>query len=225
MGSEPASVSYIHRVDMSPKSTAPAPDVVSISFGQQQLFLGSTTPIPITVHVNDPKGVSNIVSVQMHTLVDGREFPYGQVYEPLSYTTPLTNKGDGIFVGTVSPNKYSSVYTKYGLPRPVGVRVVVKNSDEHYVLADTVITVMPASNSQSDCLFSWAESAYPDLFAPAGAISGLSDPYYYRYYYQTNAYLGISSADGHVYYLGPMSNNSILDVGALPGWLATAGCQ
>ena len=225
MGSEPASVSYIHRVDMKPTNTAPAPDVVSISFGQPQLFLGSTVPIPMTVHVNDPKGIHHVVSVQMHTLVDGREFASGQVHEPLSYTSPLTNKGDGTFVGTIYPNKYSSFYTQYGLPHPVGVRVVVKNRDEHFVLADTAITVMPASSSRSDCLFDWAESAYPDLFAPAGTISGLSDPYYYRYYYQTNAYLGVSSIDGHVYYLGPMSNDSILDVGALPVWLATAGCQ
>ncbi|HMV76274.1 MAG TPA: hypothetical protein PKB00_16995, partial [Microthrixaceae bacterium] len=47
MGSEPASVSYIHRVDMAPAATAPAPDIVSISFGQPQLFFGSTAPIPV----------------------------------------------------------------------------------------------------------------------------------------------------------------------------------
>jgi titin len=86
------------------------------------------------------------------------------------------------------------------------------------------ITVPPFI-SQSDCLFTWAERAYSTLFAPAGAASNLSAPYYYRYYSQTNAYLGTSFADNHVYYIGPVSNNALLDVGALSTWLATAGCQ
>lgn len=75
----------------------------------------------------------------------------------------------------------------------------------------------------SDCLFDWAERTYPDLFAPAAA-SSTAAPYYYRYYSQTGAYLGTSSADNHVYYLGPASNNAILDVGAASTWLTTANC-
>jgi len=92
--------------------------------------------------------------------------------------------------------------------------------------ASALVTVTPATFiSQSDCLFNWAESNYPSFFAPAGAISNTLAPYYYRFYLQTNAYLATSSADSHVYYLGPLSNYSILDVGALSGWLSTAGCQ
>jgi subtilisin family serine protease len=76
-----------------------------------------------------------------------------------------------------------------------------------------------------DCLFNWAEKTYPTLFAPAGATSTTLAPYYYRYYSQTNAYLGTSYADNHVYYRGPLSNNSIVDEGPMSGWLTTAGCQ
>ncbi len=76
-----------------------------------------------------------------------------------------------------------------------------------------------------DCLFNWAESNYPSLFAPAGATSNTLASYYYRYYSQTNAYLATSSIDNHVYYLGSLSNNTILDVGALSTWLALAGCH
>jgi hypothetical protein len=83
----------------------------------------------------------------------------------------------------------------------------------------------PILPSSSDCLFNWAERNYANLFAPAGAVSTTLAPYYYRYYPQTNAYLATSSTDNHVDYLGPLSNYSILDVGALSGWLATAGCQ
>jgi hypothetical protein len=76
-----------------------------------------------------------------------------------------------------------------------------------------------------DCLFNWAEITYPSLFATMGAISTTLAPYYYRYYPQTNAYLATSSADNHVYYPGPSSNNSIFDVGALLPLLSTARCQ
>lgn len=141
MGSEPASVSYIHRIDMAPVSTAPAPDIVSISFGKPQLVLHDTTSVPIAVQVSDPKGVNNIQSVEMYTLIHGREFPYGLVHLPLNFQNPLTDSGGGVFTGTISPNTNSNFYTTAELPQPVGVRVVVRSKDEHYVMADTEINV------------------------------------------------------------------------------------
>jgi hypothetical protein len=83
----------------------------------------------------------------------------------------------------------------------------------------------PTFISQSDCLFNWAEGNFPTLFAPANATSNTFTPFYYRFYPQTNAYLGTSSADNHVYYVGPLSGNTLLDVGAMSPWLSTAGCQ
>lgn len=139
MGGGNGGSSYMHRIDMAPTTTAPAPDVVSINFGQSQLVYGDNTPIPITVQVSDPKGVGNIASVQMAPLVDGRESPYGQIYEPLVYINPLTG-GSGVYSGTIYPQIYSSIYSQ--LPRSVGVRIVVRNKDEHYVLADTSIMVV-----------------------------------------------------------------------------------
>jgi hypothetical protein len=79
--------------------------------------------------------------------------------------------------------------------------------------------------SQADCLFNWAERNYPSLFDPLGAMSNTFVPYYYRYYSQTNTYLATSSADNHLYYLGPLSNNLVFDLGALSGWLTAAICQ
>jgi len=81
-----------------------------------------------------------------------------------------------------------------------------------------------ASTGNADCLFNWAESNHPELFAPA-ATSDTVAPFYYRFYSQTNAYLGTSSVDNHVYYFGPVSGNTLLDAGALSTWLVTAGCQ
>lgn len=82
-----------------------------------------------------------------------------------------------------------------------------------------------AALNSSDCLFNWAQRAYPTWFSPASASSVAVAPYYYRYYPQTQTYLGTSSANNHVYYYGPLSGNALLDVGALTGWLTTAGCQ
>ena len=75
-----------------------------------------------------------------------------------------------------------------------------------------------------DCLFNWAEGTYPELLAPP-ATSATAAPYYYRHYSQTNAYVGISSVDDHVYYLGPISANELIDLGPLSTWLVTSGCQ
>jgi triacylglycerol lipase len=73
-----------------------------------------------------------------------------------------------------------------------------------------------------DCLFNWAQSFNPGLFSPL--VSGLqfSSPYTYRYYPYTNSYVGVSSADNHVYYLGP--DGVLHDMGPLSAWLATSGC-
>ena len=85
------------------------------------------------------------------------------------------------------------------------------------------VTVNPAVNAAAECLFNWAEKNYPSLFGPAGALTQNSAPYTYRYYTNTRSYLGVSSDNNHVYYLG--SDGSLQDEGDLSGWLTTSGCQ
>jgi hypothetical protein len=101
-----------------------------------------------------------------------------------------------------------------------GHNPVVPMEGGHGVLAEKITTT--AQVSRSDCLFNWAESNYPQLFSPAGASTQSSSPYHYRFYQYTNSYIGVSSLDDHVYYLGPDGN--FLDVGSLSTWLTTAGC-
>jgi triacylglycerol lipase len=74
-----------------------------------------------------------------------------------------------------------------------------------------------------DCLFNWAQTFHPDLFSPAVSGVQFSSPYTYRYYPATNSYVGVSSADNHVYYLGPY-DVSPQDVGELSAWLVESGC-
>ncbi len=72
--------------------------------------------------------------------------------------------------------------------------------------------------TDDDRLFGWAEHKYPDLFSPVSKISLQGFGYYFRYYSQTNSYLG--TKDGKVYYLDPQGN--ILEVGAVSNYLPTA---
>lgn len=76
--------------------------------------------------------------------------------------------------------------------------------------------------ASADCLFNWAEKQYPQLLSPAGGSSQVFQSYWFRYYANTKAYVGVSAADNHVYYLGP--DGAMLDLGALTGWLSTAAC-
>jgi hypothetical protein len=81
----------------------------------------------------------------------------------------------------------------------------------------------PPTLPPSDCLFNWAERNYPDLFAPVGSATAVWSVYNYRYYSATNAYLGVSTTDNHVYYQG--LDGVLQDEGPLSKWLPLAGCQ
>jgi len=108
-------------------------------------------------------------------------------------------------------------------PKITATTTDLQGSSSRFSSSQSVVT-MSQFNSQSDCVFSWAEKNHSSLFAPAGA-SNAAAPYYYRYYPGTNAYLATSSANNSLYYLGPLSGNAALDLGALSGWLLTATCQ
>jgi hypothetical protein len=75
----------------------------------------------------------------------------------------------------------------------------------------------------TECLFAWAEKNFSNLLAPAGSPTLVSGVYTYRFYSSTNSYLGVSSADSHIYYLA--ADGILQDVGPLSQWLPLAGCQ
>ncbi|MEQ1637245.1 MAG: hypothetical protein ABL903_11170 [Methylococcales bacterium] len=126
------------------------------------------------------------------------------------------NLGDGRIVGKTSINKDSL----QGDHLLFTVNFSGKDTGVGLYLASL------SANSNVDpktCLMNWAEVTYPGLFAPASAATRSAAPYTYRYYQQSNAYLGISSADNHVHYLG--ADRVLKDAGDLAGWLAKANCQ
>lgn len=83
------------------------------------------------------------------------------------------------------------------------------------------LTSLSLPASQPDRIFSFAESTYPTLFAPAGTASQTLSSFYYRYYAQTNSYL--TTSGGRLYYYAPAQSPALLDVGAEGSFLSLAG--
>jgi hypothetical protein len=112
-------------------------------------------------------------------------------------------------------------------PLPVAAKTLLINptsADSLYVgtTGGGVYKFTGAPVTSTDCLFNWAETNYADLFAPASPGSAVSDIYSYRYYSTSNTYLGVSSANNHVYFIG--LDGIFQDQGSQWDWLPKAGC-
>ena len=103
------------------------------------------------------------------------------------------------------------------------VPVTTRNSDGSVFR----VAAAPTSsvNTDADKVFSWAERTYPSFFAPAnpGTVDGVPG-YRLRFYSATASYLGVNTnGTPHLYYLGPASNNTVMDLDVLSNWLSLAG--
>jgi hypothetical protein len=107
-----------------------------------------------------------------------------------------------------------------------GTCIIAANQagDASYSAAMQMTQSISIHLSQTDCVFSWAEQTYPLYFDPPGASSVTYAPYYYRHYAGSATYLATSSADNHVWVLGPVFGNAMVDVGPVASFLTTAGC-
>lgn len=85
-------------------------------------------------------------------------------------------------------------------------------------------TPTPTSTSKVDCLYHWAEQNYPQAFAPQAVSSQILLGYYFRYYAGTNTYIAYATGNDRIYYVGPLSNNSVLDLGPVGGLLSASAC-
>ena len=140
--------------------------------------------------------------------------------------TVTSNPAGGV---DTSAGKTTLTHTITGLTNGTTYTFTVKaaNSLGAGVASDPSPAVTPAATAaqrSADCLFNWAESSYPDFFAPAKVASATAAPYYYRYYSGTATYLATSSFDNHVWALGPITGNKALDVGQVSSILTAAGC-
>ncbi len=76
----------------------------------------------------------------------------------------------------------------------------------------------------ADCVFAWLESVYPEHLPATGAATDRLAPYYFRHYPGSGAYLGISTTDHHLYYLGPAFGGQLTDLGAFSAHHGNSGC-
>ena len=106
---------------------------------------------------------------------------------------------------------------------PQQINVSCKLFIENNNLVLTFFTVSNSWSLATECLLNWAENAYPDLLAPAGSPTAVWNTYTYRHYSASDSYVGASTVNNHVYYMGQDGN--LQDVGSLSDWLPKAGCQ
>jgi PKD repeat protein len=135
----------------------------------------------------------------------------------LSY---LWTFGDG---ATSTEQNPSHVFTVAGT---YSVTLSVSNTTGQSASASaqtiTVSTGVSTLIADADKVFVWAEKTYASIFGrgqPTQTITG------YRYCSYANGHFLAVNDTGtpHLYYLGPLSNNTVLDLGLLSGWVTQAG--
>jgi hypothetical protein len=138
----------------------------------------------------------------------------------LNGTDTATLKGTQVCLGYGSSAYDMQVN---GTLRTVATIPAEKDATSCGVAPDCTLPV--AFNTASvDCLFGWAESTFPQWFAPRTAASATKAPYYYRSYPNTGNYLLTSSIDDSVMVYGPATAWSLASVGPIAAFLPSAGC-
>lgn len=151
----------IHRIDMAPTDFSQAPNITNLAFNQPYLPFDDTKFITITAQLSDAKGLANLHWVKMMPLWDGVEAREGEIYQTLWFgaadlyddgTHGDQVAGDGIYTNnTITVQKWCTFYNN--LPKKPGLRLIAKNLDNHYTIADTEILVaLPGSLSTTAIL-------------------------------------------------------------------------
>lgn len=83
--------------------------------------------------------------------------------------------------------------------------------------------IQQLSEKSKNCLFTWAEQQFSQLFSPVGVQSEVIKDYTYRYYNQSNNYLGFFQ-DKNIHFLQPSVSAEIQDVGSVKHYQNLSGC-
>jgi PKD repeat protein len=135
----------------------------------------------------------------------------------LSY---LWTFGDG---ATSTEKNPSHVFTAAG---SYSVTLSVSNTTGQSASASaqpiTVTTGVSNLIADADKVFVWAEKTYASIFGRGQATQTITG-YRYRSYANGHFLAVNDTGTPHLYYLGPLSNNAVLDLGLLSGWVTQAG--
>lgn len=91
---------------------------------------------------------------------------------------------------------------------------------ENLVLVTSAKVLPTMTASDSDRVFNYLEGTYQQYASPSSQPSSNGYGYYFRYYPATKTYVG--TANGRLYYSGPLYGDEIKDLGSLSFWLNTA---
>jgi hypothetical protein len=172
-----ADLGLIHRVDMAPTDFSQTPNITAIEFTPPVLLSDGTTKVTVKATVSDAQGLQDVSWVKLQCLVDGLEKPEWLVYEPIYYNWTLyddgTNgdqlAGDGVYTNdSIKAKLESNFYQQFTLPKDVGIRVVARDKDYNYVLADTTLRVGPLFASQESIQIKRGEITLIDIYGSGG---------------------------------------------------------
>lgn len=175
-------------------------------------------------HDNVPWGINGEELHMMLHLTSGESIDFTDVVNVLKAATSKAGEHLGLApLGTLVAGAPADVIAVRG--NPFEKFKLLEYPDLVISGGRTIINkfINQASQADIDCLFSWAEGKYPDMFAPAGAATEISSIYSYRYYPVSKTYLGVSSTDNHVYYME--TDGLLQNKGPISNWLPVAGCR
>ncbi len=90
------------------------------------------------------------------------------------------------------------------------------------IFAGSIHCASADTTGDTEILFNWAESNYSQYF-PSHQTTSSVEPWLFRFYPETNIYLGVNTTDNGVYVLGgPWRNVSPTYLDSLPNLLLTA---
>ncbi|WP_428353000.1 VPS10 domain-containing protein [Methyloprofundus sp.] len=106
-----------------------------------------------------------------------------------------------------------------------GVNLLTSSTD---VFVDTASGIFKLSDkvnftTLSDCIFSWVEQESPGLFAPSSPGAGLWNGYIFRYYRETNSFLGILHQQ-EIHQFQPDVSVNIIPQGSIASYQSQSGC-
>lgn len=86
------------------------------------------------------------------------------------------------------------------------------------------LTGLSSTDPSVECVFNWAANSFANLFWPSNETTILDTNFYVRNYSATGAKLFVQKTNSRLYYTGPVTNNSIVDLGDFLYWAVQAGC-
>jgi len=176
-------------------------------------------------HDNVPWGINGEELHMMLHLTSGQSIDFTDVVNVIKAATSKAGEHLGLApLGTLTPGAPADVIAVRG--NPFEKFKILEYPSLVISGGRTIINkfINQSSATTIECFLAWAEGKYPNLLAPSGAATQISNLYSYRYYPETKTYVGISAADNHVYYM-KAEDGLLQDEGPLSNWIPLSGCQ